>query len=289
MQIQNAPIEMNTDKWKEEWKRALSSYLETKPIATEGKLFVTGLGGSGLVGELLKHATTRDVVYSKVPSKEKFEWIVAISYSGNTWETLEVVEKMRTQGTRLLAITSGGKLAQIADETIKLPENMMARDAFPYIISAGLASIGCKNELIHAIDEIDSFQVVEAEDLAEKIKGKVPVIYASEWMVVAAKRFKQQLNENAKMFAFFSKMPDAFHNDTEPFFWENKEFIAIIMGKGYPEKTTALPIPNALMVKVDRGEKIRDIVNAICLLDYVSIRLTEIRKVSRNSSRRYGK
>ena len=272
--------------FKSEWTKGLSAYLDTKQIA-KGKIFTTGLGGSGLVGETLKHAANEEIVYSKVGSKEKFDWIIAISYSGNTWETIEVVEKMRRKGTRLLAITSGGKLEQMADSVIKLPEGMMARDAFPFILGAALSAIGCKAELKDAIDAVKKIQLKETDAMVRRLSKKVPVIYASGPMIVAAKRFKQQLNENAKTFAFFSKMPDAFHNDTEPFFWKNSSFVPVVLG-GYPQKMTAKPMPNALILKAGGGSKIKKIVGAMCALDYVSLRLTEMRKVKRSSSRRYG-
>lgn len=273
--------------FKSEWAAGLSTYLNTKQVA-KGKIFVTGLGGSGLAGEVLKHATDKEIVYSKVASNQKFDCIVAISYSGNTWETIEVVEKMRKRGTKLLSITSGGKLAKMADKVIKLPAGMMARDAFPFILGAALAAVGSKAELKDAIAAVKSADLGEAKKIVNKLRGKVPVIYASGWMITAAKRFKQQLNENAKMFAFFSKMPDAFHNDTEPFFWKSGTFIPVVLGNGYPKKMTAKPMPGALFVRINTGSKIKDIAKAMCLLDFASFRLTEIRKVRRNSSRRYG-
>ncbi|MDE1869723.1 MAG: SIS domain-containing protein [Candidatus Micrarchaeota archaeon] len=273
--------------FKNEWAAGLSAYLGTEQVA-KGRVFATGLGGSGLVGEMLKHAMNGRVVYSKTASREKFDWIIAISYSGNTWETIGVVNAMKRKGTKLLAITSGGKLAKMADRVIKLPEGMMARDAFPFILSAALAAVGAKAELKRALASVKNADLGSARGIIPKIKNKFPVIYASAGMIVAAKRFKQQLNENAKMFAFFSKMPDAFHNDTEPFFWRNDSFVPVVLGRGYPRETTARPIPKAIFIKANSDSEIGDIARTMCLLDYVSLRLTEIRKVKRDSSRRYG-
>ncbi|MDE1855838.1 MAG: SIS domain-containing protein [Candidatus Micrarchaeota archaeon] len=277
-----APIVMDVNNWEREWVKALSSYMDVKPLPVNGKIFVTGMGGSGIVGEVLKHITNKDIIFSKLPIRERPKWVLAISYSGNTTETMYTAKRMRKHGAKVIAITSGGRLAKAADAVVKLPEGMLPRDAFPYILSASLAIIGCKKELKEAIKAVKSTSLAPARNIVGRIDGRTPVIYSSGWMVAAAKRFKQQLNENAKMFAFFSKMPDSFHNDIEPFFWSGKtRFIPIIIGNGYLAHKTSKFLPGAFHIKAKKTNRVLEVVGSIYLLDYVSFKLAEKKGVDR--------
>ncbi|MGI0141269.1 MAG: SIS domain-containing protein [Candidatus Micrarchaeales archaeon] len=278
------PIVMNINNWEKEWIDALSSYLNLKTVPVNGRIFATGMGGSGIVGEVLKHITNKDIIFSKMPIRENVNWVLAVSYSGNTTETIHTVKSMRKRGARIIAITSGGKLPKYADIVVKLPAGMLPRDSFPYILSASLAAIGCKKELKEAIKAVKSTSLRPAKKIVDIIDGKTPVIYSSGWMVAAAKRFKQQLNENAKMFAFFSKMPDSFHNDIEPFFWNDKtKFIPIIIGNGYLAHKTAKLLPQAFQIKAKKTNKVLEVVSSIYLLDYVTFKLAEKRGADRIS------
>ncbi|MDE1827856.1 MAG: SIS domain-containing protein [Candidatus Micrarchaeota archaeon] len=287
----SGPRVMNINNWESEWVEALSAYLKIKAVPMKGTIFATGMGGSGIVGEVLKHITNKNIKFSKLPIKEKVDWVLAISYSGNTTETIYSVKQMRKRGAKVVAITSGGKLPEYADYVVKLPVGMLPRDGFPYMLSAALAVVGCKKELREAIKAVKLTNLGQAKKIVELIKGRTPVIYSSGWMIAAAKRFKQQLNENAKMFAFFSKMPDSFHNDIEPFFWDNKPFSAkrkegfvpVIIGNGYLAYKTAQFLPNAFHIKAKKTNKVLEVVSSIYLLDYVSFKLAEERKADRIS------
>lgn len=280
----SGPIVTNINNWQKEWIEALSSNLNTKPIAIKGRIFATGMGGSGIVGEVLKHVTNKSVAFSRLPIREKFDWVLAISYSGNTTETIYTTKQMRKQGAKVIAVTSGGKLERMADYVIKLPEGRLPRDAFPFILSASLAAIDCKDELKEAIKAVKTTSLKPSEKIVKALGNKIPVLYSSGWMIVAAKRFKQQLNENAKMFAFFSKMPDSFHNDIEPFFWNGKSgFIPVIIGNGYLAKMTSKMIPHAFHISAKKTTKVLEVISSIYLLDYVSFKLAEKKKMDRIS------
>ncbi|MDE1846862.1 MAG: SIS domain-containing protein, partial [Candidatus Micrarchaeota archaeon] len=146
---------MDTNNWKEEWKRALSYGLELEPVKVRGRIFITGMGGSGIVGEVAKHITDMNIVFSKLPVEEKFDWVVAVSYSGNTMETIHTVNVMKKLGNRIIAVTSGGELEKLGDRVVKLPTGMIPRDAFPYMLSSVLAVIDAKEELKEAIRGVE--------------------------------------------------------------------------------------------------------------------------------------
>src|SRR5207302_161352 len=103
---------------------ALSTYLDLKPVSVKGDIFATGMGGSGIVGEVLKHIAGKRVIFSKLPIKRKFDWVLAISYSGNTTETIHTVRVLKRLGNRVIAITSGERLAKLADVVVKLRPDM---------------------------------------------------------------------------------------------------------------------------------------------------------------------
>jgi glucose/mannose-6-phosphate isomerase len=245
------------------------------------------MGGSGIVGELLAAIADRKVVFSKKPIKKNFGWALIISYSGNTRETLFVAKKMKSYGNKILAITSGGELAKSADAIVGLPPGMMPRDAMPYMLAASLMAIGCRTELNEAIKAVRQTKLSVSGEMLAQLEKNTPVIYSSGYMLAAAKRFKEQLNENAKRFAFFSELPEAFHNDIEPLFWDSdRRHVPIIVGDNLFESVAGRVLPNAIWIKPPvSGNKAREVVSTMYLLDFLSFELSEAVKANRKDLR----
>jgi len=66
---------------------------------------------------------------------------------------------------------------------------------------------------IKLIDAEESNIIAEAKSIAEKLKGKIPVIYATTYNEGIAIRLRQQLNENAKILCWHHIVPEMNHNE----------------------------------------------------------------------------
>ena len=101
----------------------------TKGISVSGKvdkIIIAGMGGSAVGGDLLKlylHdlkipvMTVRDY---KLPNfVDENTLVFAVSYSGNTEETLSAFEDAQKKKAKIVAVTSGGKLGEMAKKSLK--------------------------------------------------------------------------------------------------------------------------------------------------------------------------
>ncbi len=199
-------------------------------------VLICGLGGSGIGGTIVSELVAG---YSKVPiniTKGYFipayvnenTLVIVSSYSGNTEETLNCLELAAAKNAKIASITSGGKLLEISKEKkydhILVPGGMPPRACLGYSLTQLFFILGFfkviddryKKELENAIKLIDDEEsniIAEANSIAEKLKGKTPVIYATTYYEGVAIRFRQQLNENAKMLCWHQIIPEMNHNE----------------------------------------------------------------------------
>ena len=154
--------------------------------------------------------------------------VIACSYSGNTEETLMAVNSAMKKGAHIACITSGGSLREIAEEhglnylsmTGGNPPRSMFGYSFTYLVYLlefyGLADFGTKakvSEAIELLNATESETVSSASSLAGKLKGSIPIIYTVSGGLGIASRWRQQLNENAKMLSWEAEIPEMNHNE----------------------------------------------------------------------------
>lgn len=202
------------------------------------KFVIVGMGGSGISGEIIKRMVSEsniilEVVHDyNIPKwADKDTVVIAISYSGNTEETLSAFNESYSIGCKLMAITSGGQLKSLAHK-YKSPIFLFEyeskpRAAFPFMfiplvnIFSKLGYLKLENfsKTIELLDQLQQkFKLsVETEKnpaklLAEKIHGRIPIIYTSCILEGAGLRLKAQINEIAKNFAFVEVLPELDHN-----------------------------------------------------------------------------
>jgi glucose/mannose-6-phosphate isomerase len=204
---------------------------------------VCGVGGSAIAGDVLRAlAAPRlrlPVVVVRTPELPEFvgphTLVVATSYSGETSETLELFERAVSRGARLIAIGSGGKLARRAEELgvgrVRVPGGSMPRAAFGSLLLGSLGALEAIGVLPSVAVDLDE-AVLEmrgvlaeasptiprssnsAKALALALEDRTPVVWGGEGIgAVAAQRWKTQLNENAKVPAFASALPELDHNE----------------------------------------------------------------------------
>jgi len=208
-------------------------------------IVVTGMGGSAIGGDLLKsylHNVKIPVFVNrnyKMPSfVDENSLVFAISYSGNTEETIGAVEDALKRKAKVIGITSGGKLADLCEKIIKVPSGYQPRAALGYLFlpmlgilhNSGVVKVKNTelNETLNILKKKEDFKE-EGEKLAKKLRDKIPIIYSSELLMPAAYRFKTQINENAKLPAFFHVFSEMNHNEINAFKGMDRKFTAILL------------------------------------------------------------
>jgi glucose/mannose-6-phosphate isomerase len=198
-------------------------------------LMVCGMGGSAIGGDLaaaaLGERCTRPLLTVRgyeLPSWVTPEWTaLCSSYSGDTEEAIACFAAAEALGARRIAASTGGELAELARAAsvpvIGLPGVLAPRAAVAYmfVTATEVAALDGISPRIHT--EIDAAAAhleasrdglrQQARDIALRLGGAVAVIYGADLTAPAARRWKTQTNENAKLPAFFSELPEADHNE----------------------------------------------------------------------------
>ncbi|HET9161818.1 MAG TPA: bifunctional phosphoglucose/phosphomannose isomerase [Solirubrobacterales bacterium] len=199
-------------------------------------LLVCGMGGSAIGGDLaaaaLGERLTAPLLTVRgyaLPSWATAEWaVLCSSYSGGTEETLSCFAAAEALGARRVVASTGGALTERAraagDPVIGLPGLLPApRTAVAYMLVCALevaAAAGIAPRVAEEIEAAAAFlegQRDELRHLAGEVAGvigdRVPVIHGAGPTAAAARRWKTQVNENAKLPAFCSELPEADHNE----------------------------------------------------------------------------
>ncbi len=199
-------------------------------------ILIAGMGGSGIgatiVKEILEHRL--EIPIEVVKSYETPSWVgphtlvIVSSYSGNTEETIAVMKESMKRNAEVAAITSGGYMDEIAYENglnhIVIPGGNPPRSMLAYSFTSlfyllkhyGVVNLDFETELRVAESLLDKEEANirnAARKLAKFLHGKLPVIYGVPGKAGVAERFRQQLNENAKMLCWHHIIPEMNHNE----------------------------------------------------------------------------
>ena len=214
---------------------------QTVDMARQGtdirNVLITGMGGSGIVGNLVESLTFGRIPipitvckgYDLPQFVSPHTLFIACSYSGNTEETLAAIQKAMLKRAHIICVTSGGRMLDLAKEYnvnyIQIPNGYASpRSMIGYMLVSLLFALYHNNligaafikETENAIEHLDRGEKAiqaEAELMAKKLKGKLPFIYCDGRLFAMAIRFQQQLNENAKQIAHVGTFPEMNHNE----------------------------------------------------------------------------
>ncbi|MEK6986096.1 MAG: SIS domain-containing protein [Candidatus Thermoplasmatota archaeon] len=205
-------------------------------LAADGLLFA-GMGFSGMCANLVKDAATRSlelpfsiVKHYQFPHHVTKGWhCLAITYSGETEETLAVVETAQKRGVDVTAFSTGGTIAKRVARNVPQPVGYQPRAAFGYSWFSVLGFLEGSGllkdrvplaEAVEAVREVDAScgpQVPEAKNeakqLARLLHRPIPQIYATPAFYGVGLHFRGMLNENAKKIADVDLVPESNHND----------------------------------------------------------------------------
>ena len=201
---------------------------------------VLGMGGSGIAGDVLAVAAAPfmsvpvTVVKDYVPPDYvgTGSLVFAISFSGDTEETLEAAAAAFEAGAALVAVTGGGELARMAADwdvpvvpvpaDIPQPRAALGAMAIPPLVLLETIGLfpGAQQWVDQATERVRRRrdQLVRpdslAESVAQRIGRTIPLIHGAQDLgAAAALRWKAQINENAKSPAFFNVYPELCHNE----------------------------------------------------------------------------
>ena len=226
-----------------------------EPVDSPGGLIVAGMGGSAVGGRLACAAigdrASRPIVPIggyELPAWVDSRWtVLCSSYSGGTEETLALYDAAGKAGAHRVVTTTGGALAERARAdglpVIPIAGGFQPRAAVGYALVSAMEVAALCGAAPSLRDEIEAAAGLaaelaptwgpdaggEAKDLAQALHGRIPVICGAQVTAPVAYRWKTQLNENAKVHAFASDLPELDHNEIEGWNGGPERFSAIFL------------------------------------------------------------
>src|SRR3990172_429030 len=227
---------------------------------------VTGMGGSAISADLFANFFKDELEIPFVVNRSytlpafvnKNTLLIVSSYSGNTEETISVFKSALKTKCRIVCITTGGKIENIAKKNkvpvVKIlpgyePRYALGLSFFTLLkVLTRIKIINVKPGLVNSIiklykdkSKLYSKEKNSALSYAEEILGYIPVVYSVEGFTSSVGyRLKSQFNENSKLLAFHNVLPEMNHNEIVG--WESfdeKQFqtrIINIVDKEYPAR-----------------------------------------------------
>lgn len=281
-------------------------------------ILICGMGASAIGGSLFADSMyySSNVSVNVVKTMTLPSWVhgkenilfVACSYSGNTYETLYMYRKAIEAGIDVVAVTHGGKLMELSKENgnIVVPiggELIQPRSAVGWFIGllggiiedAGGPTV--RQELIKLLPNIREFKkeftAPEAytRAIADRIYGRVPVIYGAPDLEAAALRFKTQLNENSKIIAFSGVLPEFNHNEIVGWYLDPRKVDfhpVMVVDDDFEKIAKIIKATKGVLVNRDvdldvvkvKGDSVLEKnIYAVMFGDYVSLYLAAVREV----------
>jgi glucose/mannose-6-phosphate isomerase len=233
---------------------AARAQLAAPPPPRPRGVVVCGMGGSAIGADLVLAATPDLAVPAAVvrgyglPSWAGADTlVVAVSCSGDTEETLACAEAALARGCPIVCVASGGRLAALAADRgltlLRVPGGLQPRASLGSLATAVLATLeACGSCPSHGADVDEAAAVLRAGDdaygvavaekaaadgsaggavgnpakaLARRLHGRLAVFYGAGLTAPVARRWKTQVNENAKAPAFWAELPELDHNELE--------------------------------------------------------------------------
>ena len=246
------------DQWTQISKDAYNSDLDPVDFKNIDHIVFAGMGGSGAIGELFASILSKSNIHVSLvkgyllpKTVDKNTLVVTISVSGNTVETLTVLDSAHKLDCNIVAFSSGGKMEQYCIknqinykkiESIHSPRASFAKFTFSILkILNSIIPIN-KQEITQSIESLENLsQKISSDnlsetnpsfDLANFISG-IPLIYYPYGLQSSATRFKSSIQENAKTHIIIEDIVEASHNGIVA--WEKSSIVQPILLRGYDD------------------------------------------------------
>ena len=202
-------------------------------------IVLCGMGGSAIGGDFAAALLAGDLKIPMVIHRDyglpafvgRDTLVIASSYSGNTEETLSSFEQAQKRGAKVLALTTGGRVLELAKAAnypvVTFSYKAQPRAALGYslgLVLGTLVKMGFVRDLQSDIDGAladlakieervhEGGRTNDAKRMAIELYGRVIFAYGAGVMGVMARRVKGQWNENAKNWSAFDVMSELNHN-----------------------------------------------------------------------------
>lgn len=294
------------DDWPEIARQQYEADLEPADFGQISHIVFAGMGGSGALGDIFSSILSKtpihvDVVkgYLLPKTVDSQSVVVTTSISGNTAETLSVLDSAKKIGSKIIAFSNGGKMEKYCQD------NHINHRKVPMIHSPRASFTSFLFSMIKTLEPVLSIQknyVVDTINKLENLKGKIyssnlsqenpslslaswitniPLIYYPLGLQAAAIRFKNSLQENVKIHAIAEDVIEACHNgivswskpsSVKPILIQGEDdYIKtkerwIILKKIFEEKNIEYK-----EIQTGNGSILSKLINLIYLLDYSTI------------------
>ena len=210
-------------------------------------IVITGMGGSAIGGDILQSYLNNELElpifvnrdYALPRFVDDTTLVIAVSYSGNTEETLSAYKHAKEVRAKIVAVSSGGTLSELCRQdrfpVAVIPPGLPPRTALGYLFLPTLITFQKMGLIQDKQDEIEETLILlkklsseyapaspenQPYKLALKLKGKIPIVYQGEALRAVGLRWKTQINENSKVLAYAVNFPEMNHNEIVG--WEGK-------------------------------------------------------------------
>lgn len=274
-----------------------------------GGLLVCGMGGSAIGADLAAAAIGQRAIrpvrcvrgYEPEPWLTPDTLVLCASYSGRTEETLSCFEAAGEVGADRVVLTTGGPLAERAREegvpVIGVPSGMQPRTAVIFMTVGALecaarcgAAPSLREEIEGAVEVLEEVGGDPGyERIAESLLDTMPVVHGAEATAAVARRWKSQLNENSKVAAFASELPEANHNEIEGWRWAHEHApvsaVFLTAEAQHPRVTRRIELTAGLVegqgvpvvrVAASGDTPVSQLLSLVMLGDLVSVRLAQL-------------
>jgi len=302
------------DKWPEIARESYQSDLDTIDFRDIDHIVFAGMGGSGALGDIFSAILSKTDIHVAVVkgyhlpnTVDSHTLVVTTSISGNTAETLSVLDSANKSKCKLVAFSSGGKMQKYCIknkiEHRNIPVLHSPRASFTGFLYSVLKVLKPvipvkESDILDSINQLEKLEKnISSANLNNKNPSlklaewisEIPVIYYPFGLQAAAIRFKNSLQENAKKHAMVEDVIEAGHNDIVS--WEKQANIQPILLEGEDDYIKTKERWNIMkeyfeINKIDyrvihsvKGSIISKLINLIYLLDYSTIYLAVLSKV----------
>ena len=302
------------DKWAEIAKNTYEENWKSLEYENIDHIVFAGMGGSGSIGDIFSAILSQTKLhvtivkgYALPKTVDKNSLVVITSVSGNTAEALSILDQAKSSNCNLIAVSSGGKIEQICNENKieyrKIKEYNSPRASLVSFIFSMLKILKFiipikEEDIIESLENLKQLQNKissnnltdsnKALSLAKEISG-IPLIYYPWGLQAAGIRFKNSLQENAKMHAMVEDVVEASHNGIVA--WENESQVFPILLQGDNDNIKTKERWKVLKIyfnnnKIEykeifsiKGNILAKLIHLIYLLDYTSIYKAVISKI----------
>jgi glucose/mannose-6-phosphate isomerase len=296
------------DLWPQIAKESYFSNLAQVRYEKCNHIVFAGMGGSGAIGDIFSAILSKTNTHVTVvkgyhlPKTVTSDSVVVISsISGNTVETISMLENAIQLKSKIIVFSDGGKIKEICKEKNIPHRNIKKyhspRTSFTSFLYAMLHVLKPiipieENDIIQSINKMKNIAIkinskeINKENPAIQIAewlNNIPVIYYPWGLEPVAIRFKNSLQENSKMQAVIEDVIESCHNGIVTWDKQNNFQPILIRGQEDYDKTKERwEILKEFFIEKDidykeimsvEGNILTKIICLIYLLDYASIYL----------------